>query len=255
MPRAYPVKNASVVSTTDLSQYSFSPRNLLLEGDVLVIVGESWLSNSAGDFSMSTVVQQMWDVSDRAAPRLESTVQLEGNYLAARMVDGRAYLVIQTYPAWIVVPADASSSSSSASSQKTLRSASPLFRQLAPGVAGNKQLRAAVGFQALEKGCSNIGHLTGLGVSTEMLTVFAMDADKARSTTYGTYKSVTHAGRGHIVYVSTQRIYVASTTYDYQRVKDPAEAPSTDTPKPARGVWSAILAFDINRYVSKQVGW
>ncbi len=77
----------------------------------------------------------MWDVSDRAAPRLESTVQLEGNYLAARMVDGRAYLVIQTYPALVVVPAAATSSSSSSSSQKTLRSVSPLFRQLAPGVA------------------------------------------------------------------------------------------------------------------------
>jgi hypothetical protein len=144
--RAFPVENAAVVSSTDLSQYSFSPRNLLLEGDVLVVVGESWLSDSNGRFSMSSVVQQMWDVSNRAAPRLESTVQLEGNYLAARMVDGRAYLVIQTYPTWIVVSAAgttiqagyASSSSSSSSSNKTLRSASPLFRQLAPDVAGNK---------------------------------------------------------------------------------------------------------------------
>ncbi len=132
-------------------------------------------------------------------------------------------------------------------------------------MAGNKQLRAAVGFQALEQGCSNIGHLTGLGDVSTWITVFAMDADKARSTTYGTYKSVTHAGRGHIVYVSTQRIYVASTTYDYQRVspeivKDPTKAPTQappteDKPKPARGVWSAILAFDINRYVSRPVCW
>ena len=254
--RAFPVENAAVVSTTDLSQYSFSPRNLLLEGDVLVVVGESWLSDSdrrgktvgagpAGAFSMSTVVQQMWDVSNRSAPRLESTVQLEGNYLAARMVDGRAYLVIQTYPTF--VPAAASSSSPS---QKTLRSASPLFRQLAPGVAGKKQLRAAVGFQALEKGCNRIGRLSGLGDVSTWITVFAMDADKARSTTYGTYKSVTLAGRGHIVYVSAQRIYVASTTYDYQRVSRDqivkGASPTRDTPKPARGVWSAILAFDLN---------
>ena len=255
--RAFPVEIAAVVSTTDLSQYSFSPRNLLLEGDVLVVVGESWLSESnrrgkafgagpAGGFS--TVVKQMWDVSNRSAPRLESTVQLEGNYLAARVVDGKAYLVIKTYPTF--VPAAAASSSSS---RKTLRSASPLFRQLAPGVAGNKQLRAAVGFQALEKGCNKIGRLSGLGDVSTWITVFAMDADKARSTSYGTYKSVTLAGRGHIVYVSTQRIYVASTTYDYQRVSRDqlvqGAFPTRDTPKPARGVWSAILAFDLNRYV------
>jgi K+/H+ antiporter YhaU regulatory subunit KhtT len=56
MARAFPVENAAVVSSTDLSQYSFSPRNLLLEGDVLVVVGESWLSDSNGRFSMSSVV-------------------------------------------------------------------------------------------------------------------------------------------------------------------------------------------------------
>ena len=264
--RAFPVEIAAVVSTTDLSQYSFSPRSLLLEGDVLVVVGESWLSDSnrrgkavgagpAGGFSMSTVVQQMWDVSNRSAPRLESTVQLEGNYLAARTVDGKVYLVIQTYPTFVPAAAAAASSSS----QKTLRSASPLFRQLTPGVAGNKKLRAAVGFQALEKGCNKIGRLSGLGDVSTWITVFAMDADKSRSTTYGTYKSVTLAGRGHIVYVSTQRIYVASTTYDYERVSRDqivqGASPTRDAPKPARGVWSAILAFDLNRYVSMPVCW
>ena len=128
-------------------------------------------------------------------------------------------------------------------------------------MAGNKQLRAKVGFQALENGCSKIGRLTGLGDVSTWITVFATDADKARPTTYGTYKSVTHAGRGHIVYVSTQRIYVASTTYDYERlsldqvVKDATKAPTQDAPKPTRGVWSAILAFDMNRYVSMPVCW
>ena len=183
-------------------------------------------------------VQQMWDVSNRNAPQLQSSVELEGSYLAARMIQGRAYVVVQTFPAWIIPYRDRAD-------EKTLRSASPLFRTLTPAVAEDKKQRGDVPFQAVKSRCDQLGRLTGLGDLSTWITVLATDADKARST-YGTWNSVTHAGRGGTVYVSTQRIYVASTTYDYARPKPSAPIPNEDAPKPRSGVWSAILTFDLN---------
>jgi inhibitor of cysteine peptidase len=46
--------------------------------------------------------------------------------------------------------------------------------------------------------------------------------------------------------VSRERIYVAATTYEYNLVARGLPEPTEDLPKPSRGVWSAIMTFDIN---------
>ena len=58
--------------------------------------------------------------------------------------------------------------------------------------------------------------MTGLGDATSFVSVFVLDSDVQRAT-YGSWKVATHTGRGGTVYVSTERIYVASSTYEYPR--------------------------------------
>ena len=111
---------------------------LLLTDDALVVMGTSYVSNSDDSYSFSTTVTQLWDVSNRAAPELRKTVQVEGNLLSARMVERRVYVVTETYPSWIprVGKKDA----------KTLRNVAPLFREIpatadmSPAVAGKAKL-------------------------------------------------------------------------------------------------------------------
>ena len=247
--RAFPPSSAHLVSTTDLTPYALTPRALLLEGDVLVVIGSSSDSLALTGTTTSwigTVVAQLWDVSDKSAPRLNKSVQLEGSKLAARMVDGRVYLVVRTYPRWL-----------GQGRAKYLRSASPLARELNATVADSVARRASVPFRAVEPICTKIGHLKGVrDVAEGFITVLALDADKERKDSYGKWTVSTHAGRGSTVFVSSKHIYVAATTYDYRRAEpatvaaDCGEAgkalcPSED-PKPARGVWSAILKFDMN---------
>ena len=247
--RAFPPSSAHLISTTDLTPYDLTPMALLLEGDVLVVIGSSSDSLAVTGTTTSrilTVVAQLWDVSDKGAPRLNKSVQLEGSYLAARMVDGRVYLVVRTYPSWLWQ-----------GKAKYLRSASPLVRELNATVADEVARRASVPFRAVEPTCTKIGHLKGVrDVAEGFMTVLALDADKERKDSYGKWKVSTHAGRGSTVFVSSKHIYVAATTYDYKRAEpatvaaDCGEAGKADCPiedpKPARGVWSAILKFEMN---------
>ena len=143
---------------------------------------------------------------------------------------------------------------------KTLRSSSPLFRELSAAAAGDDALRAKVPFTPVETACNKIGQLTGLGDVTSWVTVLAVDSDKSRAT-YGSWAAASHAGRGYTVYVSTQSVYVSATTYNYNRVPPvartpdgtrksgdapPPAAPQKDEEQPKIGVWSAILRFDLN---------
>jgi len=245
--KAYPAAAAAVVSTTDLSAYDINPRALLLHGNVLVVIGSSsgsiTLEQGTNQWFSSTVLQ-LWDVSDKTSPALERTMQLEGWYLSGRMIDGRTYIVAETQPAWVTSEGAAWMWGSSES--KFLRNSAPLFRELQPGDARDARQRSRVPFGAVEPACNKIGVLVGLGeTSTSWISVFAVDTDKGRSS-FGTWKVATHAGRGNTVYVSRERIYVAATTYVYNRVAPQDASPDADEPMPRSGVWSAVMRFDIN---------
>ena len=55
--KAFPAAEAEVVSTTDLSTYGFAPRVLLLEGDVLVVIGNGGGMLSDNSAYMTTMVR------------------------------------------------------------------------------------------------------------------------------------------------------------------------------------------------------
>lgn len=202
--KAFPAEDAQVVSTTDLSVYDLRPRALLLHENVLVVIGSSSVSIllEGGTVQwVSTTILQLWDVSDKSNPSLLKTTQIEGWYLSGRMIDGRTYIVVQTYPAWVT--AEGAAWTWSSSGDKYLRSSAPLFRELQPAEALDAAQRARVPFGAVETMCNKIGVLLGLSDNAEAwVTVLAVDADTDRST-FGGWKVSTHAGRGSTVYVSS----------------------------------------------------
>jgi inhibitor of cysteine peptidase len=119
---AYPAAGASVISKTDISD---SARDLFVSGDRLVLFTVGW--DGDGDYAVSTgspmvaksiprirsTIQTthalVYDIGDRANPKLLKDYTIEGDYIDARMIGTLVYMVSreQVYPYYdepIIVP-------------------------------------------------------------------------------------------------------------------------------------------------------
>lgn len=100
--------DASLVATNslDFSHDNFYPQELYLIGPTLVVVGNSFRNPPVGPlalrpiwyFSTSTVAAKVYDVSTPAAPVKIREVEIDGDYIATRMVGNQLYLVARQYP-------------------------------------------------------------------------------------------------------------------------------------------------------------
>ncbi len=119
---AYPAEGASVISTTEIAD---SPRDIFVHGDRLVLFmtgTESLETRPETSDSLRKVVPSyysppspvthatIYDIRDRAKPKVLKDYSIEGNYIDARMIGSLVYLVTQEqiYPYYrdgpIVVP-------------------------------------------------------------------------------------------------------------------------------------------------------
>jgi uncharacterized secreted protein with C-terminal beta-propeller domain len=111
---AYPAVNLKETISFELGpkEQSFYPSEMYLNGDQLVVIGNSWISY-ATPLEESTTESKMIappyyggnktsvyvvDVANRAKPRVLRTVSLDGSYNTSRRVDGTLYLVANQYP-------------------------------------------------------------------------------------------------------------------------------------------------------------
>ena len=79
------------------------PRELLLDGSTLVVLGEEWSSPQPVDglrvaYPASRTLVMTVDLSDPTDPQVLGTVRVEGSYRSARMIDGTVRLVLVTDP-------------------------------------------------------------------------------------------------------------------------------------------------------------
>jgi len=58
-----------------------------------------------GGFQVAVAL--VYDITDRANPSLVRSLEFEGGLLTSRLIDGRIYLVLQSYPAYRILAADA----------------------------------------------------------------------------------------------------------------------------------------------------
>ena len=165
------------------------------------------------------------DLSTPASPRTVDTIDLDGSYVAARMIDGVARLVLRTDPAAVM--------------QQFVYPGQPGIADEATAIQRN---RAAIEATTISDWvpshveCDQVHHPRGF-TGASMVSVVSIDPKEANA---GNGASV--AGAGEVVYASGRRLYVSSMQWG----REPARSggPSTE-----------LHAFDITdpvttRYVA-----
>ncbi|MFH1224965.1 MAG: beta-propeller domain-containing protein [Candidatus Diapherotrites archaeon] len=117
---AYPIETAKILSQTKLGGMmrveNFSPQEMFVSGDVLLIFGSKTYNYNYGYegtitrcggmarcivppyYMQSMASARIYDIKDRAAPKLEKEVEFQGSYLTSRMIGDSAYFVINSSP-------------------------------------------------------------------------------------------------------------------------------------------------------------
>lgn len=113
--RAYPATDLRLVATIDLAEQGIDPVELFIDGDRLLVIGQSaWhyysdvrsgeATDAISKFAPGVLPMppyywqqkssaSVYDITDRTHPRLARTVELGGNYLTARKVDSKVVLL------------------------------------------------------------------------------------------------------------------------------------------------------------------
>jgi uncharacterized secreted protein with C-terminal beta-propeller domain len=106
--RSWPADAAAIVSTLTLTN-GVSLKELFIRGNQLLVIGQRWAPTETDlplaayfrAWGASRLLAQLYDVTDRAQPRLTKTVELEDSwYVTSRMIDSCAYLIAQSTPAY-----------------------------------------------------------------------------------------------------------------------------------------------------------
>ena len=109
--RAWPVENMEYLGGIDFSDESFSPRELYVDGDQLILIGTAYREMKMGrdlplqsftdywvpEYHQQTCRVLVYDLS--ALPEIKETrrLELEGSYLSSRKVDDQVYVVANKY--------------------------------------------------------------------------------------------------------------------------------------------------------------
>ncbi|MFQ5621392.1 MAG: beta-propeller domain-containing protein, partial [Candidatus Nanoarchaeia archaeon] len=93
--KAYPGEDAKKISTT---KFKNNPTNLFINGNKLVVFGTEHNPNFIRHIApqSSTTYLRVYDISNKANPKLEKTYHFEGNFFKARMIDDTVYLLTQS---------------------------------------------------------------------------------------------------------------------------------------------------------------
>ena len=111
--RARPAETMKVLSTINLDNAVFTPSELFLEGDRLVVLSSGWrdgpiriMQGIAPSIyppvpSVQRTEVRIYDISDRGDPRLARTLEFDGALVSSRRIENRVYLVMNQGFRWI----------------------------------------------------------------------------------------------------------------------------------------------------------
>ncbi len=218
---------------------------LLLDGSRLAVIRQLF------DVWPETTVER-WDVSNPASPRFESRIHLEGTLLAARTVNNRARIVLQTpFGARLRMwqPADGTPAALAAATKanrnvvKRAKADDWLPRTYNTDQGGNPSaLRQAVN-------CVEIGKPADTsGLSLTWVATIDLNVANPRLVASGSGGVV---GEGNIVYASEQSLFVATTPGNFFGRPQPVMAsPQTGFAPgiipPRRPTRTLIHGFDLS---------
>lgn len=200
---AYPAQGARVVSKLDFSKGS-ALSDIFIDGDRLVVIGSSYYNNGSRSNEQgilppqgSLMSAQVFDISNRAAPRLLRNVEYEGSYSTARMIDHNVHIVCTSYPYHILYN----------DKEPSVEEIIPKFRD-AQGGAEPGAFKPVADYSEID--------VVDPKQFTSFLSVisFPLNAD-------GQSVNRVIAGYSDDVYASTSNLYLASSQYQYYWSMDP----------------------------------
>jgi inhibitor of cysteine peptidase len=104
---AYPTEDMRLVSRIEFED-NVNPSEMFVNGNRLVIIGNSYPEyqdfprEDAEYLPQELVFIKIYDVSERNNPELLKTIEHEGYYNTARMIDGNIYVVLASYPRYVI---------------------------------------------------------------------------------------------------------------------------------------------------------
>ncbi|OGJ56715.1 hypothetical protein A3D88_00745 [Candidatus Peribacteria bacterium RIFCSPHIGHO2_02_FULL_52_16] len=101
--------NPTEVAKIDLEEVSFSPTDLYIEGNRLIVLGSRWSDGGPihimdkrmmpesmiwPGYNMQKAEVRIYDVTDRSKPSLERKIAFDGSAVSSRKIDDKLYVVI-----------------------------------------------------------------------------------------------------------------------------------------------------------------
>jgi inhibitor of cysteine peptidase len=194
--RATPLSYLGLAAMIDFAGSSFYPQQLYLDGNLLVVVGTSFVNPvserqanrmSSSFFSTSTVQLKIYDVRNPAQPELSREVEVEGDLVATRKIGSKMVVVTRDYP---------ESHRFGFRSAAALRLATPAFRDSRRG----KEFR--------NLGPVNIHYFPGFD-DPNYLVVATVDLSNPASFV----KVAAYLGAGDNVYATRENLYVSASRH------------------------------------------
>lgn len=115
--RAYPADTMASVATLKFDT-GFSPIELYLQGDLLIVVGTGWQAKNDDSevpvlqenglakiaiwapYGESRTIARVYNIADRANPVMQREIAFTGDYLSSRRIGDSVYLIGRKYPSY-----------------------------------------------------------------------------------------------------------------------------------------------------------
>jgi uncharacterized secreted protein with C-terminal beta-propeller domain len=208
---ATPASNLRNVATIAVNDESFSPTDLYVEGDHLIVIGSTW-ENGGGDvrimedsaakmapmiwpgpwYNRSYTTVKIYDVSDATDPKLSRTVSFEGSSVSTRRIGDKLYVVVNQSPRYWGGPMPLGAAVKEMDLMPTIKDSAK----------GDAAMPAV--------GCNNVMILPRVP-SPSYLIIGVVPLNNST----GEVQRTAILGNGENVYASLENLYVAATDWQY----------------------------------------
>ncbi|MCK5616882.1 beta-propeller domain-containing protein [Candidatus Pacearchaeota archaeon] len=199
---AFPASNMKEVASISFDDEGFNPRDMFINGDQLVVIGQSWTRYSEPIIKTMIAPHPYYrngsrtkvfilDVSDRSNPKEERKLTFDGNYNTSRRINDKLYLVLNDRPdVWLM---------------DEVRTGEDLLPQFQDG---DKTVEKMVG-------CTDIHYFPGHARPNYLITA-GIPLDDAN----GEVDREVFIGSSENVYSSRTHLYVATSQVSYDHYTD-----------------------------------
>jgi len=234
--RAYPADQMTIVSTLPYANTGFTPAELYVDNDQLIVIGTSYPNTPYQSDDMPTTDEKrmiypsepmvyttkaiIYDISDKLAPEQTREVEIEGNYLSSRKIGSSLYLVSNKYIDYYYIM------------NEQTESPAPMYKD---SISSDKMLPMSYDEIRYFPNPTEPNYLLVGGVNLDDMSK-PMDV-KA------------YLGSGQNIYASTDHLYVAVTQYEAP-VQPATDAGSTELSKSRyipQSTQTAIFKFALSQ--------